>query len=878
MQEEGLKQEEVEKLLEKYGPNEIKDTNKASLLKILLNQIKGNFIIYLLVIAAVISFFVKEVVTTYTISAVILVVITTGFIQEYKAEKAISALKKMIVPITIVIRDGKEQEVQTKDLVPGDILLLKNGEKIPADCVILNENELFVDESVLTGESREVKKYSVNAKDERNYEDKNLLFMGSFIVGGKCTAKIISTGMKTKFGKIAGLISSAEKELLLQKKINHISKYLAIMAVSVSLITGIAILFQSQISTKVIIEILILVIAIAVSAFPEGFPVVLITTLSLGAYRMAQKNAIVNRMSIIETLGETTVICSDKTGTITKGEMTVKQISTSSRNYSLTGIGYEGKGDFLVNGKKIAQKSEKNLQLLLKAGILCNDASITKTSEDDLYHIIGTPTEAALLIAGAKSELFKDNLNFPREEEVPFSSERKMMTVVCKEGKDKIVYSKGALEYLIEKCKYIQKENGVFKLLDIDKKRIIENNSSMTSKALRVIAFAYKKAGVKKDLEKDLIFIGMVGMEDPPREEVKDAIELCRKAGIKVKMITGDNRETAIAIAKEIGLDKGEIMEGSQLDKISDKDLVKVVQQTVIFSRVRPEHKLRIVRALKENGEIVTMTGDGVNDAPALKEAHIGVAMGINGTDVSRSAADLTLKDDNFATIVSAIREGRTIFKNIRKFVTYQLSCNYAELSVLLFGVLLAPIFGWPIPILLALQILFMNLVTDDLPAITLGFNPSSDDIMQEQPRKKSQILNKNLIIAIVVTGSIMAIFTLLVFGIVFNGLDDGVTYARTTALFTLIALEIAGAFIYRSFRKGIFGRSLFVNKYLFLASIISIAATVAIIYTPLNHVFGTSPIDLADWLVAISIALVFIVIYDIFKKINKKKKVWKEE
>jgi len=871
--EKGLSSADAKKRLEQYGGNEIKEVGKISLFKLLLRQIKSNFIIYLLFAAMFLSFVVGKSITAYTIFVVIILVIFIGFIQEFRAEKSISALKGMITPVSIVLRDGKEQEIFSKEIVPGDILILRNGEKIPADCIIIEQRDLLVDESILTGESNPVKKEV--AENQKKYSDKNSLFMGSFIVNGKCTAKVVHTGMGTKFGKIAGMISTAEKELPLQKKVNKIAKYMAIIGITISVLTGLIILFTStEINEEIIISILILVIAISVSSFPEGFPVVLITTLSLGVYRMAKKNSIVNRISIIETLGETTVICSDKTGTITKGEMTVKKIFTDEKEYNVSGAGYNSDGDFALNKISVKPEKEKVLNMLINSSISCNDSLIRRTGEDGNYTVIGMPTEAALLIMGAKAKIFKEDLKSTRIQEVPFSSERKIMSVMCKKGSEKIIHVKGAFEMLIDKCKFIQRKDGIFRLLEKDKKRISEINKDMTSDSFRTLVIAYKKDGIdEKEIDENgLIFLGIVGLEDPPREEVKEALKICKSAGIKVKMITGDNKLTALSIAKQIGFDSGKVLEGYEIDKLSDDELSKIVNDVVIFARVKPEHKLKIVRALKKNGEIVTMTGDGVNDAPALKEAHIGVAMGKNGTDVSRSVADLTLKDDNFATIVDAIKEGRGIFNNIRKFVTYQLSCNYAELTVLFFGVLLASFFGWPVPILLALQILFMNIVTDNLPAITLGFNNYSNDIMLEKPRKKTEILNKDLIILLIFAGSLMALFTLIAFYISFNILGESVEYSRTVALATLIGLEISGAFVFRSFRKNVLNRSPFVNMYLVYASIISIIATLIIIYTSANHVFETVPLPGRDWIIILSVGLLFIIIFDMFKRINKKK------
>ncbi|MFA5856555.1 MAG: cation-transporting P-type ATPase [Candidatus Pacearchaeota archaeon] len=871
-QKRGLTEKEARSKLAQYGKNEIREISKNGPLKILLRQVKSNFIIYLLFFAMLLSFLVGKVPTGITILCVIFMVIIVGFIQEYRAEKALGALKNMIMPVSIIIRDGKEKEEFSINLVPDDIIIFRSGEKIPADCIILEQKDLVVNESILTGESREVKKEAI--KQNNKISEVNQLFMGSFVVNGRCIAKIIHTGMDTKFGKIAGMISTAEKELPLQKKVNKIAKYMATIAIIVSLLTGLLMIVRAEtLSQEFLIEVLILIIALSVSAFPEGLPVVLITTLASGVFKMAKKNAIVNRISVVETLGETTVICSDKTGTITKGEMTVRKIYSDNNLYNISGTGYEATGKFLLNNKEVDIKKENVLELLFKSAIFCNDTRIERIGDDNVYKPIGTPTEAALLIMAAKAGIMKDDLEFKRLEESPFNSDRKMMSVLGKYNSKNYVFVKGAPEILLNKCKSIQRNDGVFTLSSKEKSRILNINKEMTNDTLRTLSIAYKKPiSIKENLEEDLIYLGTVGMEDPPREEVKDSIKICLNAGIKVKMITGDNKETALAIARQIGL-RGEVIEGSELDKISEEDLIKKIKNIVIFARVRPEHKLRIVKALKENGEIVTMTGDGVNDAPALKEAHIGIAMGLGGTDVTREVSDITLKDDNFVTIVNAIKEGRTIFRNIKKFVTYQLSCNLAELIILFMGVLLSPYLGWQVPILLALQILFMNLVTDNLPAITLGFNPPSNDVMDEKPRKKADILDKKLIYLLIFTGVILAFFTLFAVYLSHNVFNYDFEVARTVALVSLILLEIASAFNYRSFRKGVLNRSPFVNKYLLFASMISILATIIIIYTPLNKIFGTVPISLYGWLCALIPTILLILLFDILKAINNKKK-----
>ncbi|HOZ56102.1 MAG TPA: cation-transporting P-type ATPase [bacterium] len=869
----GLTKKQAKELLDSYGYNELKESGKKTVFNILWRQIQSNFIVYLLLAAMIISFIVGKDITAYTILAVITIVIFSGFFQEYKAEEAVENLKKMVMPVSLVIREGRELEIETKEIVPGDIVVLRTGEKIPADCVILECRELEVNESVLTGESKEVAK--IAAVNSENYDDSNSLFAGSFIVNGKGIAKVVHTGMNTRFGKIAGLISSTDKELPLQKKVNRIAKFMALVGVIMASATGLTMLFSQEITPELLVEVLILTIAISVSAFPEGFPVVLITTLSVGAFKMAKKNAIVNRMSIIETLGETTVICSDKTGTITKGEMTVKKIYAAGKRYELSGVGYDEKGDFHVKGKKIEAKSEDVLSLLLKVAVLCNDAVIMRADDGLGYTASGSPTEAALLVMAAKGGFFREDFFGERQEEITFNSERKMMSVLFAGDNETLVCAKGAPETIIKKCRSVQKGVGVRQLSTKDRLTILAEHRKMTEEACRTIAFAYRKAenSDKKSLDEELVFLGLAAMEDPPREEVAESLRICENAGITVKMITGDNKETAMSIAGQIGLDKGRVVEGEELDELTDDELTAIVGKISIFARVRPVHKIRIVKALKERGEIVTMTGDGVNDSPALKEAHIGVAMGRTGTDVSRSVADLILKDDNFATIVAAIREGRAIFNNIRKFTSYQLSCNYAELFILFIGALLYPYFGWPVPILLALHILFMNLITDNLPAITLGFNNSSQDIMEEKPRRNAKILVKSTVIPLIISGIIMAAFSLVAFWVSYNIMGMTVSESRTITLVILILLEIAGAFSFRSFRKPVFGRSLLVNKYLVYASGASLLATLVIVYSPLNKIFETSPLLIGEWLAALAVALAAVLIMDLLKTINNKKK-----
>ncbi|MEM4330799.1 MAG: cation-transporting P-type ATPase [Candidatus Pacearchaeota archaeon] len=868
MEKRGLSEKEAKELLEKYGPNEIEEKDKKTVFKIFFNQIKNNFLVYFLLIAAIISFFIEEKIAGYTILIIIFIVITTGFIQEYRAEKAIRALKGMLTPTTIVIRGGKEKEIPSREIVPGDILILRSGEKVPADCVILEEKNLLVNEAILTGESKEVEKKKPKTEE---YKEENLLFMGSLIMQGRCIAKVLHTGSNTRFGRIAGMISITEKESPFQDKIKRLMKPLAILAITFSVLTGILLLINQNIDKHTITEVLVIVIAIMISAFPEGLPLVLTTALSVGAYRMAKKSAIVNRMSIIETLGETTVICSDKTGTITKGEMTVKKILADGNIYELTGEGYEGEGEFLKEGKKAILSKERVLNKLIETAVLCNDAIIERTEEDKNFRGIGSSTEISLLVMAAKAGVYKEDRKEERKEEIPFDSKRKLMSVLCEKEKERIVYTKGALEVILEKCKYIERKDGVFRLTEKEKRKILEINKKFTFESYRTLAFAYKKTKLKYIEEKDLIFLGVVAMEDPPKEGVREAIEECIKAGIKVKMITGDNKETALSIAKQINL-KGGVIDGNELDRLTEEELSKIIDDISIFARVNPEHKLKIIKALKMKGEIVTMTGDGINDAPSIKEAHIGVAMGKRGTDVTREVADITLKDDNFVTILEAIKEGRTIFSNMQKFTAYQISINISQLMLIFLAVLLR----LPTP-LIALQILFMNMFSDEITAITLIFNPRSKDVISQKPRKKSEIITKPLILMITIVSFFISLSSLGVFYYFLQKENEIV--ARTITFATMVFFGITNAFNFRSFRQYSLNRSPFTNKHLVFASIIAIFFIITVVYNPfLNKIFETTPINPFYLFSGVLVSLSVLVIFDILKYINNKKNLWTED
>jgi len=860
-----LTSKEAKHLLEVHGYNQIDEKKGRTIWNILRDQMKGNFMIYFMVLAAVLSFGVAKSTTGYSIMWVIFIIVLVGFFQEYKAEKAVNALKNLLESFSIVLRDGKEIQIPSHELVPWDIVLLETGEKIPADCVVLESKEMMLNESILTWESKEINKTSIKHMDD-DYQPENLVFMWTYILNGRGVVKVLKTGMNTEFGKIAGMISTAEKELPLKDKVNRLVKFMAIIAIVISLLAGAIMLFNLESWTNEhIVEIILISIALMISAFPEWMPVVLITTLAWWAYKMAKKNAIVNRMSIIETLGETTVVCSDKTGTITKGEMTVNELFTYDHDVSVSGIGYDTTGKFSEGGKRIDPITNPIVHKLLQASVLCNNAHMITDAAGKKF--TWTPTEIALVVMWHKANIIEDLVHVERIEEVPFNSERKMMSVVVEDEWKKILYSKWAPEFFIEHCTHVQIGNKVVPLSDKELSAIWIKIDALTDKKYRVLCVGYKEI-TKNDvgeLEERIILLGWVALQDVARDGVKEAVQLCYDAGIKVKMITWDNKDTAVAIAKDVGI-AGEVLTWDELDAMSDEELTKRMPNIMIFARVKPEHKIRIVQILKNLGEIVTMTGDGVNDAPALKEAHIGVAMGINGTDVSREAADLVLKDDNFVTIVHAIEEGRTIFKNIQKFVVYQLSVNIAELSVIFISVLI----GLPVP-LIAIQILFMNLVTDNIPALTLWFTKWSWYIMQLKARKNSNILNTKKKLLLVWVGLYMALVALLVYMLALKVFHRSLPAAHTLVLLTMIMFEISNAFNFRSLYSTFLKTSFKRNILLVYGSIISLLATAAIMYIPfLQKIFETEPLSRHIWVLTFVLSLSIIVVVDVVKMINK--------
>jgi Ca2+-transporting ATPase len=873
--ETGLSTEEAERRLQEYGPNELVEKKRVTPLQIFFGQFKDIFVIMLLIAMAIsiviaITRDAGEFVDAATIGAIIFLNAIVGFVQEYRSEKAMEAMKQLTAPKARVLRDGTEQFIPSREVVPGDIVLLEAGDRIPADARLLEVVDLKTDEAILTGESTAVGKMDkVLDKKTAVADRKNSVFMATHITYGRGKAIITSTGMKTEFGKVAEMVQAVETvDTPLKQKLTKFAKKLGIIIIFVSAVIFLLELYEIFViggggSLEHIINQIIgafeTAIALAVSAVPEGLPAVVTVSLALGARELAKRKALIRRLSSAETLGATDIICSDKTGTLTKGEMTVRKIYVNNKMIDVTGAGYEPTGDFIINGVTIDPKEDADLTLLLKAGTLCSNASY------DGKKVIGDTTEGALIVAAAKAGIVKEHLEtcHSRLHEVPFTSERKRMTTVHKspEG-ERFVYVKGAVEILLDRSGYILKGSKAVKLTKTEKEQIIKTNEEMANQALRVLAIAYKELptiGTKKhdseELESDLVFIGLTGMIDPPRDEAKGAIELCRKAGIKTVMITGDHKLTAVAIAKELGIMEGDLaLTGAELDKLSDEEFDNVVEDVSVYARVSPEHKLRIVRALKKKGHIVAMTGDGVNDAPALKQADIGIAMGITGTDVTREAADMVLADDNFATIVTAVEGGRAIYDNIRKFSFFLLRSNFDELLVIGVFALMGPFIGGEdliLPLTPAM-ILWINLVTDGGPALALSMDPPQEDLMSRQPRNPNEGILYGRFASILASFVTQFLGTGVLFAIAYFVWGRSLAEAQTMAFVQATMQELLIVWNCRSETKSAFRLSFTSNKFLLVAVVASAILTVLVPYTGL---LGTAPLDLMDWLLVIPIS-----------------------
>lgn len=823
----GLTTKEAEKRLKSFGLNELEQKGKASPIKILLAQF-NDFMVWVLIGATLISGFMGDTADAITILIIVIVNALLGFFQEFKTEKSLEALKDMAAPTCKVYRDGRIKVINSKYLTIGDIVILESGDRIPADGEFLEASGIVVDESLLTGES-------VGINKDCN-KGNNLGFMGTNILKGKGLFKVLEVGMKTEMGKIANLLQNIEEDKSpLKEKLDSLGKILVVICLAICLIvTVLGIIRGNEIR-----EMFLLGVSLAVAAIPEGLAAIVTVALALGVSKMLKRNALVRKLPAVETLGCTSVICSDKTGTLTQNKMTVKEV--------------------YINGKIVELEKEdvNNIKGILKLKsvlVHCNDCQIDKKSKKIDRALFGDPTETALVRMFFKN--VDDVKNFTKDVkrvfDIPFDSTRKMMSVIVDENGKEVCYVKGAPERILEKSNYIY-EDGIVKPLTYQRKKMISNSiEAMSSRALRCIAAAYKVDNLTKSerLENDLIFVGLAGSIDPPRSEARDAVLKCKLAGIKPVMITGDHKNTAFAIAKSLNICKSEnqVLTGQDLESLTDRELYSKIDSIRVFARVSPSHKLRIVKAFKSKGNIVAMTGDGVNDAPAIKEADIGISMGLSGTDVTKEASSMILMDDNFSTIVAAVEEGRNIYDNIRKFIRYLLSCNLGEVLTMF----LATIFMLPNP-LTPIQILFVNLATDGLPAIALGVDPADSDIMRQQPReKKESVFARGLTEKIMIRGTLIGVCTLLAFMIGrFYRMD--LETCRTIALSTLIMSQLFHVFECRSERHSIFEIKLFTNPYLVLAVLVSIVMLLSILYVPfLSAIFHTVPLMLNHWMIVL--------------------------
>ncbi len=856
----GLTVNEAEKRAKKYGLNELEEGEKQSALLLFFSQFK-DFMVLVLLAATLISGLLGEYIDAIAIIAIVILNGILGFYQERRAEKSLQALKELSAPQVSVLRDGHWVKIPSKEVVIGDILKFSSGDRIGADVRIIESNSLEIEESALTGESVPVAKHiEILTNPHPGIGDmENIAFMGTMVTRGSGTGVVMATGMKTAMGQIAGLLHSAEsQETPLQRRLEQLGKILITVALLLTvLVVGIGVLRGHDIYTMFLAG-----VSLAVAAIPEGLPAIVTVALSLGVQKMIRQKAIVRKLPAVETLGCASVICSDKTGTMTQNKMTVTHLWSGDKTWTVDGTGYQPTGSFYENKQKVNLKDEKALQQMLLFGMLCNHSEIYEHEGD--YILDGDPTEGALLVSAMKAGFNRSALleEFTIIKEFPFDSARKMMSIHVKDkqGKEFIV-TKGAPDVLLGVCDSILWD-GRSQILNAEKQAKVQDSiNHLASNALRTIAIAYKPVTAntiilrEEEAEKKLTLIGIQGMIDPPRPEVKDAVRECKQAGIKTVMITGDHVITAKAIAAQLGIltKKSKVLDGNTLSQMTVEELENVVDDVSVFARVSPEHKLKIVKALQNRGHIVAMTGDGVNDAPAIKAADIGVAMGITGTDVAKEASSLVLLDDNFATIKAAIKEGRNIYENIRKFVRYLLASNVGEILVMLFAMIL----GLPLP-LVPIQILWVNLVTDGLPAMALGLDQPEENVMKRGPRSPNEgVFSRGLGWKVISRGFLIGIVTLMAFMIVYHNDPAQLEYAQTVAFATLVMAQLIHVFDCRS-EISVLSRNPFGNQYLVWAVISSILLMfVVIYYPPLQPVFHTLPIKAADWLLILGLSAV---------------------
>ncbi|MCA1295069.1 calcium-translocating P-type ATPase, SERCA-type [Paenibacillus sp. alder61] len=870
--EQGLTQEEAARRQERYGVNELAEGQRISPWLLFLNQFK-DFMMLILMGATLISGILGEYLDAVTIIAIIVLNGVLGFVQEFRAERSLRALKQLSAPHANVLREGVVRHIPAKDLVPGDIVILENGDRIPADIRWLSANSLDVEESALTGESHPVGKHAetIREADVPLGDQKNIGFMGTMITRGSGRGLVIRTGMDTEMGKIADLIQNTDtQETPLQRRLEQLGKILIYLALALTVLVVVVGILHGQPAGAMFFA----GVSLAVAAIPEGLPAIVTIALALGVQRMIKRKAIVRKLPSVETLGCASVICSDKTGTLTQNKMTVTRLWLEGRSLEVTGEGYEPIGQILENKQPIDIKMDQSLRRLLQVSALCSNAEISEVDADvrgrkkpkeepqgTHWILKGDPTEGALVVLASKMGLTPAALStsYRREREFPFDSKRKMMSVVVTHQGGRMALVKGAPDMLLDKCAYILWEGKVVPFTGTLRSRVQAENEGMARSALRVLGLAYREVKPHESMaeegavESQLIFVGLAGMIDPPRREARDAIAVCRRAGIKTVMITGDHRLTAEAIATDLGiLPRGGVsMSGQELAALSDEELDRRVDDTYVYSRVAPEHKLRIVKALQSKGHVVAMTGDGVNDAPAIKAADIGIAMGITGTDVSKEASSLILSDDNFSSIVAAIEEGRSIYENIRKFIRYLLASNVGEILTMFFAMLA----GLPLP-LLPIQILWVNLVTDGLPAMALGVDQPEKDLMEHKPRGANEnIFARRLGWKILSRGLLIGLCTLAAFWLTYRVAPNDpaqLAKAQSVAFVTLVMAQLIHVFDCRSSRS-IFHRNILQNRYLVLAVLSSVLLLLGVMYIEaLQPIFKTVPLGTREWAISL--------------------------
>jgi Ca2+-transporting ATPase len=882
----GLTSDEAKKRLKEYGSNELAKGKRVTWLQRLLAQF-SDFLVLILIGASIISIIVGEITDALVIMGIVIANAVLGIVQESKADKALEALEEMGAPTATVIRNGNTEEIPGRELVPGDLVILEAGDYIPADLRLVTCSNLKIEEASLTGESVPAEKEAnIELPEDTPIGDRsNRGFMSTIVTYGRAQGIVTATGMNTEIGKIAGKIQSYSQEKThLQRKLEQLGKYLGLAVLGICVIIFLIGLTRGEPA----LDMFMTAVSLAVAAVPEGLPAVVTIVLALGMQRMIEHSVIIRRLLAVETLGTTTVICSDKTGTLTQNQMTAVKLYLPGKWINVSGTGYDPNGNFTYEDtpeEYIDPKSIPTLKSLLLAGGLCNDAELIASDDSSPngtsngYRIIGDPTEGALVVALEKAGLPKKDMEqiLPRVYEFPFDSDRKRMSTIHKnpENDNYVSYTKGGPDVILARCTHVLKDDKVVLLEDDSRNAILAANESMARNALRVLAVAYKevdhipKNGEIDAVENGLIFIGLAGLIDPPRIEVIDAINKCKTAGIKVKMITGDHAITALAIAKELGIatEDSKALSGQDLEQMSDHELADIVEDVNVYARVSPEHKVKIVEALKKKGHITAMTGDGVNDALALKRSDIGVAMGITGTDVARETADMILTDDNFASIVAAVEEGRTIYSNIRKFVYFLLSCNIGEVLVIFTAIMLR----WEIP-LLPIHLLWINLVTDAFPALALGVEKPEMQIMFQPPRHpKEPILDRLMQTGIAVQGIFITIATLGAFWYGWKYLDN-LELGRTLAFTTLITAELLRAHSSRSEKYSLASMGFFSNTYMLSATTFSFVLVLLVLYVPaLDVIFKTSPLSATHWGIVIGLGLMPSIASEIMKMFIKK-------